>query len=248
MKVLKGYVRNRNHPERCIAECYIAEEAIEFRAEYLHYIDAVGTPKTPHIYNDGPLPGGVLEKIDRTLWGQAHRYVLENTAEIENELKDPNKKDSESLRWIAHGPRFEVIQYSGYTINGCLFYTKERDLSHVHQNSGVSLVARTMQIASAKNKNPLVTNMSFYRVILETWDLDYNKFTIPMFKCDWVDKNGRIKIDEQRTTLVELSRIGQKSDSFILTSQAKQVFYVEDQVDSRWSIVLERLQRDKMTI
>ncbi|RVW62905.1 hypothetical protein CK203_059764 [Vitis vinifera] len=28
MKVLKGYVRNHNHPEGCIVECYIAEEVI----------------------------------------------------------------------------------------------------------------------------------------------------------------------------------------------------------------------------
>lgn len=32
MKVCKGYVRNRNHPESCIDECSIAEEAIEFLA------------------------------------------------------------------------------------------------------------------------------------------------------------------------------------------------------------------------
>ena len=31
-----------------------------------------------------------------------------------------------------------------------------------------------------------------------------------------------------------------KSDSFILTSQAKQVFYVQDQLESRWSIVLSQ--------
>ena len=30
MKVLKSYVRNRNLPEGCIVECYIAEEAIKF--------------------------------------------------------------------------------------------------------------------------------------------------------------------------------------------------------------------------
>ena len=35
MKVLKGYVRNRNHPKGCIVEYYIAEEAIEFCTEYL---------------------------------------------------------------------------------------------------------------------------------------------------------------------------------------------------------------------
>ncbi|VVA40801.1 PREDICTED: transposase, partial [Prunus dulcis] len=30
MKVLKGYVQNRTRPEGCIAERYIAEEAVEF--------------------------------------------------------------------------------------------------------------------------------------------------------------------------------------------------------------------------
>ena len=31
-----------------------------------------------------------------------------------------------------------------------------------------------------------------------------------------------------------------KSDSFILASQAKQVFYVQDQLEPRWSIVLSQ--------
>ena len=60
MKVLKGYVRNRNHPEGCIAECYIAEEALEFCTEYLSSIDAIGIPssmKDEWKYGK-PLPGG----------------------------------------------------------------------------------------------------------------------------------------------------------------------------------------------
>lgn len=28
MRILKGYVRNRNHPEGCIAESYIGEEVV----------------------------------------------------------------------------------------------------------------------------------------------------------------------------------------------------------------------------
>ena len=35
-----------------------------------------------------------------------------------------------------------------------------------------------------------------------------------------------------------------KSDPFILASQAKQVFYVQDQLDPRWSVVLSTPQRD----
>ena len=44
MKVLRGYVRNRNQPEGCIVECYIMEEAIEFCTEYLSNVDAIGIP------------------------------------------------------------------------------------------------------------------------------------------------------------------------------------------------------------
>ncbi|RVW39643.1 hypothetical protein CK203_109990 [Vitis vinifera] len=63
-------------------------------------------------------------------------------------------------------------------------------------------------------------------------------FTIPIFKCDWVDNKNGIKVDELGFTLVDFSKIGHKSDPFTLASQAKQVFYVEDQLDPKWSIVL----------
>ncbi|RVW34726.1 hypothetical protein CK203_110699 [Vitis vinifera] len=49
MKVLKGYVRNRNRPEGCIAECYITEEAIEFCTEYLSNVDAIRIPISANI-------------------------------------------------------------------------------------------------------------------------------------------------------------------------------------------------------
>ena len=38
--------------------------------------------------------------------------------------------------------------------------------------------------------------------------------------------------------LVDLKRIGYKSDSFILASQAKQIFFIEDPSDSRWHVML----------
>ena len=53
-------------------------------------------------------------------------------------------------------------------------------------------------------------------------------FRIPIFKCDWVDNNNDIKVDELGFTLIDLTKVAYKSYSFILTSQAKQVFYVQD--------------------
>ncbi|KAA0066650.1 transposase [Cucumis melo var. makuwa] len=56
--------------------------------------------------------------------------------------------------------------------------------------------------------------------------------------------SGGVRIDELSYTLVDLNRVGHKSDSFILASQTKQVFYVEDPSDVRWSVVLTPPQRD----
>ena len=68
MKKLKGYVRNRNRPEGCIAEAYIAEEAVEFCSEYLSGVDAVGLPSRKNAtydYSDMgyPLLRGKLETV-----------------------------------------------------------------------------------------------------------------------------------------------------------------------------------------
>ena len=46
MKILKGYVRNRNRHEGCIVECYTYEEAVKFCNEYLSNVDAIGLPKS----------------------------------------------------------------------------------------------------------------------------------------------------------------------------------------------------------
>ena len=46
-----------------------------------------------------------------------------------------------------------------------------------------------------------------------------------------------VKKDELGFILVDLNRLGYRSDPFILASQAKQVFYVNDQIQTKWSIV-----------
>ena len=106
-------------------------------------------------------------------------------------------------------------------MNGCHYHTKEQDDLRTTQNSRVSVVASTMQIVSAKDKNPIFGELCVYGIITEIWDLDYTKFKIPVFKCDWVDNNNGIKVDELGFTLVDLMKVAYKSDSFTLASQAK---------------------------
>ena len=56
---------------------------------------------------------------------------------------------------------------SFYIINGCRYHIKDCDDTRTNQNSGVSIVASTMQIASAKDKNPVLSDMCFYGVVTE---------------------------------------------------------------------------------
>ncbi|RVW63381.1 hypothetical protein CK203_060588 [Vitis vinifera] len=69
-------------------------------------------------------------------------------------------------------------------------------------------------------------------------------FKIPIFKCDWVDNKNGIRVDDLGFTLVDFSKMAHKSDHFILAFQAMQVFYVQDELDPRWSVVLSTPQQD----
>ncbi|RVW56551.1 hypothetical protein CK203_115016 [Vitis vinifera] len=134
---------------------------------------------------------------------------------------DDKESIYETLRWIAHGPTHYMSEYHGYVINGCHYNTKDREELRVTWNSGVSIVETTIQIASAKDKNPVF-----------------------VFKYNWVDNKSSIKVDEFGFTLVDFTKMAHKSNPFILASQAKQIFYVQDQLDPRWLVVLSTPQKD----
>ena len=61
---------------------------------------------------------------------------------------------------------------------------------------------------------------------------------MPVFGCRWADNKNGVDNSEMGFTRVDLERVGYKDEPFILASQAKQVFFVTDPVDKRWSIVL----------
>lgn len=150
---------------------------------------------------------------------------------------------SDTIRWLAGKPSYSVLTYEGYLVDGIRYFTKVRDNARAVQNSGVSLVAKTVQVASSKDPNPVETDMKFYGVIEDIWELDYYDFKAPLFLCKWAENKG-IKTDELGFTLVDLTRQGHKRDKFVSVEQVKQVFYVEDPVDPKWSVVLASTTRD----
>ena len=107
--------------------------------------------------------------------------------QIQSELSMEFHQVSENLRWISLGPTTMAIKHDGFIVNGYRFSTKARDDVRVTQNSGVCIVAKTLQFSSACDKKPFYGDMKFYGVIQEIWELDYRDFRMAMFKYNWVE-------------------------------------------------------------
>ena len=163
---------------------------------------------------------------------------------MNDELRENNKGVSDTIRWLAAKPSFSVLTYQGYLVNGVRYFTKERDDIRVVQNSGVSVIAKAVQVSSAKDLNPVESNLTFYGIIQEIWELDYHAFKAPLFLCKWASNDKGIRVDDLGFTLVDFSRQGHKKDKYVSVDQVKQVFYLEDPVDATWSIVLSSTTRD----
>ncbi|KAL6579112.1 hypothetical protein OROMI_009328 [Orobanche minor] len=158
--------------------------------------------------------------------------------QVMRELEDSLIVISDRLKSLAYGPDFSATYYSGYVINGCTFYTRFQDGISTMQNSGVTLEAQALHFASAKDKNPVSGTMRYYGVIEEICELHYSRFSLPVFKCQWVDSNNGVEESSLGLILVNLNKTGHMEDPFILANQAKQVFYMTDPSDKRRLVVI----------
>ncbi|BBN68908.1 hypothetical protein Prudu_638S000100 [Prunus dulcis] len=136
MKVLKGYVHNRDHPKGCIAEQYIAEEAIEFYTEHLSDVSTVGVLSNQKMGLSKPLSGCTMSLVDRehtihikttypkfrkrTKWLQDKHnttFIQWLRFKVQSQLNgEDNNGVSENLRWLAAGPSMVVPSYRSYLI------------------------------------------------------------------------------------------------------------------------------------
>ncbi|XP_074351607.1 uncharacterized protein LOC141690732 [Apium graveolens] len=278
MKTFKGYVRNRAHPEGCIAEAYIAEEAVECLVNFEEpTVGLPGRDKNKEKYR--PLSGATMIKPSIKDLHQAHLCLLQNSNEltpyfnehmaflvaryplhendeewlknkqnetfpnwfqkkISSELLDVKSMVSKEVMWLAEGPNKYVPTFSGYKVNGVTYSTKDRDDTRQVQCSGVCVHADTMLVQD-KDKNIEHISHTFYGVITSIWELDYNHFRVPIFRCNWVDMNKGVKIDDLGYTVVNLHKLGFLNDPFVLGKHVKQVCYIDDPLEKFWSVVLK---------
>lgn len=83
MKTFKGYVRNKARAEGCIAEAYIAEEAVECLVNFEEA--TVGVPKNGRRMKDAtsrPLSGATITTPSMKDLNLAHLCVLQNSTDV----------------------------------------------------------------------------------------------------------------------------------------------------------------------
>ena len=159
--------------------------------------------------------------------------------QVQLEMMEENNNVSDTIVSLSPGPQSFITSFEGYDINGYCFYTKRQDGKSVHQNSGVMIVASSTEYSSSKDSRPVDATQVYYGVIEEIWELDYLDFKLPVFKCKWVDNRRGRKISDEGMTLVDSNRFTDTLEPFVLGSQAKQIFYVRDNIDPRWWVVVQ---------
>ncbi|CAE5960003.1 unnamed protein product [Arabidopsis arenosa] len=142
--------------------------------------------------------------------------------------------------------------FSKYNINGFKFRIIERDQDLKTQNSGIFVSAETISYASSRDINPRSGNVSYYGKLTEILELNYyDSFRVVLFKCKWVDtRDARgFKKDQFGHSMVNFSRLihtgsGEEDEPYVLASQARLVYYVEDPQEKDWSVVVHVQPRD----
>ncbi|XP_057746407.1 uncharacterized protein LOC130965663 [Arachis stenosperma] len=200
----------------------------------------------------------VLTPMERD---QAHRHVLVNCeavapfidtfrVETKRKLWDQTRSQSkidrvvhaEFSRWFKR----EVRRFGAYNVNEYKFRTITKEDGLKTQNSGVYVSSNTRSYASMRNNRVTVGSVPYYGKIVDIIELNYScHFTVVLFRCIWVDTTTSrgMKQDHLGLTSVNFTRPihtgdREEDEPYILASESHLVYYVRDEVDQEWSVVV----------
>ncbi|XP_056690171.1 uncharacterized protein [Spinacia oleracea] len=213
-------------------------------------------------------------RLDGQSLKQAHRYVLLHSDEIKGDLDEflTEKRqmnleisvaESDESKWIinefggwlrnkvhfidattedgklrkalAGGLHSYGRKLKGYIINGYKFLSTDRDCRLLTQNSGVMVEA---------------DGVAYYGKVMDIYELNYyGDYKVVLFRCDWVDIRRGVRTYPNGGVCVNFSKLMHtgrllQDDPFVFSSQEKQVFYIEDEIQKGWFHVVKNKPRD----
>ncbi|GJT69610.1 reverse transcriptase domain-containing protein [Tanacetum coccineum] len=168
------------------------------------------------------------QELKKVIW-----YVLHNIPEIDTYLakfkriSDKNERSIPRLVWKAGKLRLTVqrhidndpgVSESSCVVNGVRFVVHSRDERRTTQNSGIC--------------SPGPDGEMYYGQLEQILEFSYLSFKTVLFRVKWFDTSnkGRIKNLVIRNNITQIKVNGEafKNDQYILTTQVKQCFYLED--------------------
>ncbi|GJS28378.1 putative reverse transcriptase domain, ribonuclease H-like domain, aspartic peptidase domain protein [Tanacetum coccineum] len=254
MKKLKNYVRNKAKPEGSIAEGYVAEEALTFSSHYFR--DVTTKFNRPDRNVDCPPPTCQFQvfkslcksiglrsvirfddqELNKVIWYVLHHVLISDSEFPNKDMKeefpgwfgkqirqrhvdnDPGVNESSELFALACGPSQTPISVNSCVVNGVRFVVHSRDERRTTQNSGIC--------------SPGPDGEMYYGQLEQILEFSYLSFKTVLFRVKWFDTSnkGRIQNFVIRNNITQIKANGEafKNDQYILATQVKQCFYLED--------------------
>ncbi|GJR54561.1 F-box domain containing protein [Tanacetum coccineum] len=142
--------------------------------------------------------------------------------------QDPEVSTTSELFALANGPSWTPISINSCVVDGVRYVVHSRDERRTTQNSGIC--------------SPGPDGEMYYGQLQEIIEFKYLLFKVALFRVKWFDtsnKGRKVKklVLRNNMTQIDCSREAFKDDQYILVTQVKQVFYLEDKTKPHWKVV-----------
>ncbi|GKC24856.1 hypothetical protein Tco_1027006 [Tanacetum coccineum] len=142
--------------------------------------------------------------------------------------QDPEVSTTSELFALANGPSWTPVSVNSCVVDGVRYVVHSRDERRTTQNSGIC--------------SPGPDGEMYYGQLQEIIEFKYLLFKVALFRVKWFDtsnKGRKVKklVLRNNMTQIDCSREAFKDDQYILVTQVKQVFYLEDKTKPHWKVV-----------
>ncbi|XP_056698013.1 uncharacterized protein [Spinacia oleracea] len=148
---------------------------------------------------------------------------------------DATTEDEKLRKSLAGGLYCYGRKLKGFIINGFKFLSMDRDCRLLTQNYGIMVEA---------------DGEAYFGKVMDIYELNYYRaYKVVLFRCNWVDIHRGVRTYPNGDVCVNFSKLMHtgrllQDDPFIFSSQAKQVFYIEDEIQIGWLHVVKNKPRD----
>ncbi|GJT33273.1 hypothetical protein Tco_0923692 [Tanacetum coccineum] len=249
MKKLKGYVRNKAKPEGSIAEGYVVEEALTFSSHYFrdvttkfNCLDRNVDPPSLNVSVSGVPIGMQIDwfirsfiRFDAQDLKKVKWYLLHNSPEIDTYRLFPNKTCKKEFPRLVWGRRSVNVQRRLMTDSEV---STTIELFALANGPSWTPNSRTFVLLAPDGVNVLWSASA----LRNHSSLSILSFKVALFRVKWFDTSNKgHKVNKlvlrNNMTQIDCSREAFKDDQYILVTQVKQVFYLEDKTKPYWKVV-----------